>query len=164
MCSKYTFLAVLLLMLQANTVVAGDEQMLQANTVVAGDEQEWASKRGTFKISLEAELDPIPINKIHWWVLTVRTVSGDPVTTAEISVLGGMPLHDDPVTTAEISVLGGMPLHDHGMPTRPRVSENLGEGRYRLEGMRFHMNGEWEVSVTVKADGKVDTVIIALNL
>jgi len=133
MCSKYTFLAVLLL-------------MLQANTVVAGDEQEWASKRGTFKISFEAELDPIPINKIHRWVLTVRTVSGDPVTTAEISVLGGMP------------------LHDHGMPTRPRVSENLGEGRYRLEGMRFHMNGEWEVSVTVKADGKVDTVIIALNL
>jgi len=133
MCSKFTFFAVLLL-------------MLQANTVVAGDEQEWVSKRGTFKISFDAELDPIPINKIHSWVLTVRTVSGDLVASAEISVLGGMP------------------LHDHGMPTRPRVTENLGDGRYRLEGMRFHMNGGWEVSVTVKADGKVDTVIIVLDL
>jgi hypothetical protein len=132
-CSKLTLFAALLL-------------MLQASTADAGDEQEWASKRGTFKISFEAELDPIPINKIHSWVLTVRTVSGDPVTTAEISVLGGMP------------------LHDHGMPTRPRVTENLGEGRYRLEGMRFHMNGQWEVSVTVKADGKVDAAVIALDL
>ena len=133
MCSKFTLFAVLLLMLQVN---AAD----------AGDEQEWASKRGTFNISFQAELNPIEINKIHSWVLTVRTGSGDPVTTATISVLGGMP------------------LHDHGMPTRPRVTENLGEGRYRLEGMRFHMNGRWEVSITVEADSKVDTVIIVLDL
>jgi len=119
---------------------------LQVNAVFAAGEREWPSQRGTYKISFETELDPIEINRIHFWVLTIRTASGDPVTAAEISVLGGMP------------------LHDHGMPTRPRVTENLGEGRYRLEGMRFHMNGQWEVSVTVKADGKVDTVIIALDL
>jgi len=133
MRSKFTLFAVLLL-------------MLQVSVADAGDEQEWASKRGTFKISFEAEFDPVPINKIHSWVLTVRTVGGDPVTTADISVLGGMP------------------LHDHGMPTRPRVTENLGDGRYRLEGMRFHMNGRWEVSVTVNSDGTVDTIIIVLDL
>jgi hypothetical protein len=120
--------------------------LLQAGALVADPEQEWSSRRGIYTISFEAELDPIEINKIHSWVLSVRTSSGEPVTTAEISVLGGMP------------------LHDHGMPTRPRVTEYLGEGRYRLEGMRFHMNGRWEVSVTVKADGKVDTAVIALDL
>jgi hypothetical protein len=120
--------------------------LLQVSVLAADTEQEWSSRRGVYKISFEAELDPIEINKIHAWVLSVRTSSGDPVTTAEISVLGGMP------------------LHDHGMPTRPRVTEYLGEGRYRLEGMRFHMNGHWEVSVTVKADGKVDTAVIALDL
>ena len=119
---------------------------LQVSVLAAETEREWPSRRGVYKISFEAELDPIEINKIHAWVLSVRTSSGDPVTTAEISVLGGMP------------------LHDHGMPTRPRVTENLGEGRYRLEGMRFHMNGHWEVSVTVTADGKVDTAVIALDL
>ncbi len=120
--------------------------LLQAGALVADPGQEWSSRRGIYTISFEAELDPIEINKIHSWVLSVRTSNGAPVTTAEISVLGGMP------------------LHDHGMPTRPRVTEYLGEGRYRLEGMRFHMNGRWEVSVTVKADGKVDTAVIALDL
>lgn len=133
MRSKLTLTAVLVL-------------LLQANALVAGDARDWPSQRGTFTMSFEAELDPIEINKIHIWVITLRTASGDPVTRADISVLGGMP------------------LHDHGMPTRPRVTENLGEGRYRLEGMRFHMNGRWEVSVTVKADGEVDTVVIALDL
>lgn len=117
-----------------------------AGALAADSAQEWPSRRGIFSISYEAELDPIEINKIHTWILKVRTSSGDPITTAEISVLGGMP------------------LHDHGMPTRPRVTENLGDGRYRLEGMRFHMNGRWEVSVTVTADGKIDTAVIALDL
>ena len=133
MLSKLTWFAMLVL-------------LLQVSVLAADIEREWSSRRGVYKISFEAELDPIEINKIHAWVLSVRTSSGDPVTTAEISVLGGMP------------------LHDHGMPTRPRVTEYLGEGRYRLEGMRFHMNGRWEVSVTVKADGKVDTAVIALDL
>ncbi len=120
--------------------------LLQVNALATDNEQEWSSQRGIYKISFEAELDPIEINKIHAWVITVRTSSGDAVTTADISVLGGMP------------------LHDHGMPTRPRVTDYLGDGRYRLEGMRFHMNGHWEVSVTVKADGKIDTVVITLDL
>jgi hypothetical protein len=59
---------------------------------------------------------------------------------------------------------GGMPLHNHGMPTRPRITEELGEGDYRLEGMRFHMRGAWEVSIEIAADGKTDTVIIKLSL
>jgi hypothetical protein len=133
MLSKLTWFAMLVL-------------LLQVSVLAADTEREWSSRRGVYKISFEAELDPIEINKIHAWVLSVRTSSGAPVTTAEISVLGGMP------------------LHDHGMPTRPRVTEYLGEGRYRLEGMRFHMNGRWEVSVTVKADSKVDTAVIALDL
>ena len=34
-----------------------------------------------------------------------------------------------------------MPEHNHGFPTAPRVTENLGEGDYLLEGMRFNMGG-----------------------
>jgi len=135
MCNKHVWFLSLFLFLS-----------VQANAFAAGNEQEWSSQRGLYKVSFETELDPIKINKIHSWVITVRTSSGDPVTAADVSVLGGMP------------------LHDHGMPTRPRVTDYLGEGRYRLEGMRFHMNGRWEVSVTVKADGKIDTVVIALDL
>ena len=71
---------------------------------------------------------------------------------------------DKPVVGATVSVVGGMPAHDHGLPTRPRITEDLGEGSYRLEGMRFHMNGDWEVSIEIEADGKTDTVVITLRL
>ena len=54
--------------------------------------------------------------------------------------------------------------HDHGMPTRPRVTEDLGGGRYRLDGLRFHMNGRWEMTIEINADGRRDTVLIVLDL
>jgi hypothetical protein len=35
---------------------------------------------------------------------------------------------------------------------------------YLLEGMRFHMNGRWEVSIEIDANGKRDTAVITLDL
>jgi len=40
----------------------------------------------------------------------------------------------------------------------------LGNGHYRLEGMRFHMGGDWEVSIEIKANGRTDTVVMTLAL
>lgn len=106
----------------------------------------WISKREIFQVSFVSSIAPIPTNTIHSWVLTVSNSDGDAVLDAEITVEGGMP------------------EHDHGLPTRPRVTVELGDGSYRLEGLRFHMAGNWEVSVTISADGKTDTVIIPLQL
>lgn len=44
----------------------------------------------------------------------------------------------------------GMPEHRHGMNYRPRIS-SLGEGRYRAEGMMFHMSGRWQLEFEVKS-------------
>ena len=106
----------------------------------------WESKRGLFAVSFESELQPIEINQIHNWLLHIETTSGDPVAGAGIEVAGGMP------------------LHNHGLPTRPLVTEELGDGNYRLEGMRFHMAGDWQLTITIVADGKTDTVIVNLQL
>jgi hypothetical protein len=57
-----------------------------------------------------------------------------------------------------------MPLHNHGLPTAPQMTTSLGNGSYRVEGMRFHMNGDWELLVTVDVAGRRDTVIIPLTL
>lgn len=100
----------------------------------------------SWSVEYESSLQPIPINTIHSWVLTIRDADGAPVTGAAIEVEGGMP------------------EHDHGLPTRPRVTEEIGDGRYRLDGLRFHMAGEWEIVVTIKADGKTRTVVIPLQL
>jgi hypothetical protein len=69
-----------------------------------------------------------------------------------------------PLEGATITVSGGMPLHDHGLPTDPRMTRSLGNGDYLLEGVRFHMQGEWVLNVTVEVDGRRDTVVISLTL
>lgn len=107
--------------------------------------ESWESERGIFAVSYESSIEPIAINQMHsWTVVLVR--DGKPV--------GG----------AELVVSGGMPAHDHGMPTRPRVTEELGQGRYLLEGMRFHMGGYWEVTIEIEAGPTRDKVVIQLNL
>ncbi len=106
---------------------------------------EWASSRGVYVVSFESSLQPIEINQIHNWTLRVTS-------------------DGEPVTDALLTVSGGMPAHNHGMPTRPRVTAELGNGEYRLEGMRFHMGGDWEVSIEIKAGGKTDTVVVTLAL
>lgn len=107
--------------------------------------EEWDSGRGIYTVSFASSLDPIEINRIHSWVLNVTS-------------------NGQAVAGATVTVTGGMPAHDHGMPTRPRVTEDLGDGKYLLEGMRFHMSGSWEVSIEIEAGGERDTVVVVLNL
>ncbi|MFO1311522.1 MAG: FixH family protein [Burkholderiales bacterium] len=44
-----------------------------------------------------------------------------------------------------LRVDAGMPEHKHGMNYRPTVTPR-GGGRYRVEGMLFHMSGRWEIA------------------
>jgi len=98
-------------------------------------------------------------------VVTYTTPEGDP----EINRMHSWILHienDDglEIEGAIVDVEGGMPKHDHGLPTKPRVTEELGGGDYKLEGMRFHMNGYWEIVVSVTTDNGTSKVIIPLQL
>lgn len=43
-----------------------------------------------------------------------------------------------------------MPEHRHGMNYRPLITP-LGDGRFRVEGMMFHMAGHWELVFEVEA-------------
>lgn len=118
--------------------------LLLNNGAIATDE--WSSNRGLFVLTIQSSLEPIVINTMHSWELSVTTADGDSVSGATFEVTGGMP------------------EHDHGLATAPRVTEELGDGRYRLDGMRFHMNGEWELNVTIRANGYTDRFKIVLSL
>jgi hypothetical protein len=104
------------------------------------------SERGLFVVSFQSQLDPLQINVLHSWIVHIENVDGD-------GVVG-----------ATITATGGMPLHDHGLPTRPRIVAELGDGDYLLDGMRFHMAGMWEISLTIVAGGQTDTAVIAITL
>jgi YtkA-like len=45
-----------------------------------------------------------------------------------------------------------MPEHKHGMNYRPGVTA-LGQGRYRAEGLMFHMPGRWELVFELRGSG-----------
>jgi hypothetical protein len=98
------------------------------------------SNAGAYRASYAPRRGPIVINQIHSWTLHVATPEGKPVTDAAITVDGDMP------------------QHGHGLPTRPQVTKNLGNGDYLVEGMKFQMGGWWVVDFTIDAGGKRDTV------
>lgn len=121
--------------------------LLYLAVVSSADEAaSWTSQRGLFVVSYQSELEPPQINKLHAWVIHIENAAGEPVASAVINATGGMP------------------VHDHGLPTRPRITTELGDGDYKLDGLRFHMAGDWEITLTINADGKTDTVVVALQL
>lgn len=99
-----------------------------------------------FEVRFTSHLDPIAINTMHAWTLHIQDRSGKPVTDATVEVEGGMP------------------DHDHGLPTQPRVTQNLGGGDYLLEGMKFHMGGWWQVTLLIQQGQISDRVTFDLNL
>jgi YtkA-like len=94
----------------------------------------------TYRVAVRSLAEPIAINKIHAWEIQLRSPTGEPVPGARISADGGMP------------------QHGHGFPTQPRVTKELGDGRYLLEGMKFSMPGWWEIKLKVDAPSGKDEV------
>ena len=98
------------------------------------------SDNGLFHVSYTASTGAVPVNQMHQWTLHVETADGQPI--------------DD----AEITVDGDMPQHGHGLPTKPRVTKNLGNGDYLVEGMKFQMGGWWLMDFTITSNGQTDAV------
>ncbi|MEY4641666.1 MAG: hypothetical protein RLZZ227_1660 [Pseudomonadota bacterium] len=105
----------------------------------------WTSASGELRASFSSDTLPIPLNRIHMWTLHIETADGSPLEHAQVTVDGGMP------------------AHRHGLPTAPIVSV-VGAGDYRIEGLRFHMQGAWELTVKVEQAGTRDTIVIPLTL
>ena len=69
-----------------------------------------------------------------------------------------------PITPARLALSGGMPQHRHGFQSAPRVTEALGDGWYRVEGVRFHMPGLWTLRIEVVGDAGADVAIVELEV
>jgi hypothetical protein len=98
------------------------------------------TEQGIYELSYTSDSGIVPINQIQNWTLHVETAEGQPVENATITVDGDMP------------------QHGHGLATRPQVTDYLGNGDYKVEGMKFHMPGWWVVDFVVTADGQTDQV------
>jgi hypothetical protein len=104
------------------------------------------SENGMFSVSYKPSAAAVPVNQMHEWTLHVETADGQPVENATIIVDGDMP------------------EHGHGLPTKPQVTEYLGNGDYRVEGVKFQMAGWWVMDFTITADGQTDAVRFNMQL
>ena len=120
--------------------------VLPMSALQADQGEPWRSEDGLYRLGIESELEPIAINRLHRWVLRLEDSRGQAVPAASIELAGGMP------------------DHNHGLPTNPQVTRDLGDGRYLLEGMRFHMPGRWVLRFSIDARPGSDTVIVRLEL
>jgi len=101
---------------------------------------------GLFMASFEPEHGIIQQGELQSWLLTVKTAAGAPVEGAAITVSGGMP------------------QHNHGLPTSPQATDYLGEGRYRIDGVKFTMSGWWQLRFAISAAAGSDSVVFNVVL
>jgi YtkA-like len=104
------------------------------------------SSGGLYKMSYTPSIAPIPINQLHTWTLQLENAKGQPINDATILVNGDMP------------------QHGHGLPTKPVVTDKLGNGNYLVEGMKFQMTGWWVMDFAVTTAGKTDKIEFNLML
>ena len=104
------------------------------------------SEGGRYRATIHPQGDSIPQGRLHRWTVHLETVSGAPVDSATMVVDGGMP------------------QHGHGLPTKPRVTREMGNGDHLVEGMKFNMSGWWVVKFRVNATAGSDSLVFNLKL
>jgi hypothetical protein len=104
------------------------------------------TERGLYIGTLEPETSPIPVGRIQTWTVVVNMPDGRALEHADLFIDGGMP------------------QHGHGLPTEPKVTGELGAGRYRVEGMKFNMPGWWTVTLTISGAAGTDSATFNLSL
>jgi YtkA-like len=104
------------------------------------------TEHALYNLAIEPELGPVRIGELHTWLVTLTARDGKAVEGAKIEVDGGMP------------------EHGHGWPTDPAVTSYLGEGRYRVEGLKFNMGGWWQLRFAISAAEGDDSAVFNLKL
>jgi len=120
----------------AIVAIAGWQLAMHVFMAAPGDLDLSLSKKsatGLYDVSLAPEQAPIRAGPLQSFILTVKMADGKPVNVSRIEIDGGMP------------------KHGHGLPTEPRVTAALGDGKYRIEGFKFSMSGWWRLEFTIDA-------------
>lgn len=97
-----------------------------------------------FSVSIAPQDPEFRHNSLHTWIATIKSSDGVPIETATVEVDGNMP------------------MHNHGLPTSPQMTKYLGDGRYQIEGVQFHMQGMWKFNLSITAGSISDTVTFNL--
>jgi hypothetical protein len=87
------------------------------------------SEAGLYRVALRPEDGQVPLGRMHGWVVHLATRDGETFVPSRLAVTGGMP------------------QHGHGFETTPRATRSLGGGDFLVEGVKFHMPGDWTIRI-----------------
>lgn len=105
-----------------------------------------SSEQGRYHVVAMPDTQPVPMRTLHSWTLEVRNS------------------RNEPVNGVSFAIDGGMPAHGHGLPSQPAVTDSLGEGKYRLDGVLFNMRGDWVLRVGIAGEAGRDIANIEIDL
>jgi hypothetical protein len=105
-----------------------------------------ATAERLYRVSIAPEAGAIPLGAIHDWVVEVETAAGEQFVPTRLAFDGGMP------------------QHGHGFVTAPRVTRSLGPGRFLVEGVKFHMGGDWTLRVEVVGPAGPDVAVFRVHV
>lgn len=110
--------------------------------------QSWRSQSesGFYQISLRPEEGQARVGGRHGWVVSVETTDGVPFRPSRLAFDGGMP------------------QHGHGFDTRPHVSRTRSVGEFLVDGVRFHMPGDWMLRVEVVGPSGPDVAFFQIRV
>jgi hypothetical protein len=89
------------------------------------------------------------------FAVTVKPLAGEIVENEHFSLDVTIAGENATTKPLQVKVDADMPAHQHGMNTQPEISAK-GDLRYQVDGMLFHMAGEWVITVDVTRDGKTE--------
>jgi hypothetical protein len=111
------------------------------------ESDETQSQTGAFVVEYDPEPEPIPFNKL--FSLRVRVLENTPIRS--------------PAKDVQVVADAAMPEHGHGMNTKP-TTRLLRPGEFMIEGMLFHMPGQWEIYIDVTRDGVTERARFPVTL
>jgi cytochrome c peroxidase len=87
----------------------------------------------------------------------------EPITVAQHFALEIAACAKSAAAPEALKVDAHMPEHRHGMNYAPALKA-LGPGRWRAEGLMFHMPGKWEFVFEIRAAGATDRLVSSFSL
>ncbi len=97
------------------------------------------------------------------YVLAYRTQPEKIVIGQHFVVDLALCARDGATAPDSVRVDAHMPEHRHGMNYKTTVTSS-GKGRYRAEGLMFHMPGRWEYVFEVRAAGATERITASVVL
>jgi hypothetical protein len=88
---------------------------------------------------------PVRMNRLYDVGIFLTTADGKPAAGASLVVTGKHRYALNP------------------LPTSPRVLPGAQDGSYRLEGLRFHIAGEWRLTIIINSERIHDRLLLEIH-